>query len=53
MKHTDKQLMRVHIALLGGGTIKALARQMGYDYGQLSKQLKAWRIKHDTGRTIK
>jgi len=52
MKHTDEQLMRVHIAMLSGNTLKAIAREQGYDYQQLSKQLKAWRIKHDTGRTI-
>ena len=53
MKHTAKQLMRAHIAVLGGGTtLKQYARLMGYHYQQLSKQLKAWRQKHDTGRTI-
>ena len=48
MKHTPAQLKRVHIALLGQGTtLKALAKAFGYDYQELSRQLKAWRKKHE------
>ena len=49
MKHTPAQLKRVHIALLGQGTtLKALAKAFGYDYQELSRQLKAWRKRNDT-----
>jgi len=51
-QYTPRQLMRVHLALLGRGTtLKALARAYSYDYHQLSKQLKQWRAKHDAKAT--
>jgi len=48
MKHTDEQLMQAHIAMLSGTYLNDYAKMKGYNYGLLSKQLKAWRKRNDT-----